>query len=147
MTFQFFCQYFIRILCCCLLADQYSYSLSYLGIKCRNIVTSKEMCKYAAGKIPKSRFTSAVGSGNDLPFGCVWYRCGVSGLHQRSNRRCNEAVVQHAMFWNPNGTVLSIDRNIRQVCFEPYGSFKGIYCEIYFSNELVKYEFYSYLCI
>ena len=112
-----------NIFCIYLQTDQYAYSLSYPGIKCRNIVSSEGMCKYATRKIPKSLFTIAIGAGIDLPYGCVWYMCGAS---QAPSTRCDKIAQRHAVFWNPNGSVSSMDRNIRQVCYEPKDSFKGI---------------------
>ena len=97
------------------------------------MVGSQEMCKYAAKKMRKTRFANAIGSGTDLPYGCVWYNCGVSSvsyevsdLNDRIMTVCNDAAYQDAIFWNPDGSALSMDMNIRQVCYEPYESFKGM---------------------
>ena len=99
------------------------------------MIDSEEMCKHAAKKMRKTRFSNAIGPGTDLPHGCVWHNCGFSGVRGYPSSKgrilavCNDAVgpaYQDAVFWNPNGSALSMDTNIRQVCYEPYESFKGI---------------------
>ena len=59
-------------------------------------------------------YVKASGDGYDLPYGCLQYK---------RYAHANRGVV----FWNPNGTVISMDLKIAQVCYEPPESFEGKY--------------------
>ena len=54
-----------------------------------------------------STFVYALGNGTDLPFGCI------------SDRVSNS----HYVYWNPEGTAISHDPNIRTICIKVNGKY------------------------
>lgn len=54
-----------------------------------------------------STFVHALGNGTDLPFGCI------------SDRVSNK----HYVYWNPEGTAISNDPNIRTICINVNGKY------------------------
>ena len=54
-----------------------------------------------------SKFVHAYGNGTDLPFGCI------------SDRVSNK----HYVYWNPGGTAISNDPNIRTICIKVNGKY------------------------
>ena len=64
-------------------------------------------------------FAKATGEGNDLPYGCIFYtKWSFEAGVLVSTRRY--------IFWNPKGGLPSLDRDVRQVCYESQNSFSGI---------------------
>ena len=84
-----------------------TFRISPVGKLCENPVDTNEQCQMAAECFPNATYASISKPGfttdfaNDLPYGCIW-----------------DTVTQNKtyIYWNPNGSVLSNDPNIRQLC-------------------------------
>ena len=89
------------------------YSLSPVGISCRNPVNNSLSCTSAGNEANLYDQPSGDHSGNgtDLPFGCISART-TSGAH--------------SIFWNPNGMAISDDPKVRQICVDQDKPFEGI---------------------
>ena len=73
-----------------------------VGKLCNNPVNNRRQCKKAADHFPNALYSTLKGAGHHLPGGCVWD---------------NVAEDEKFVYWNPDGSVLSNDPNIRQVCY------------------------------
>ena len=84
-----------------------TFNISRVGELCENPVETKH-CQMAAEYFPNATYAAiresgfAVDFANAMPYGCIW-----------------DTVTQDKtyVYWNPNGSVLSNDRNIRQICY------------------------------
>ena len=79
-------------------------------MNCQYPVKNREECQVAARLFDRKGLSEALGSGTDLPFGCIFDRISSD---------------THHIYWNPQGRVISADPRIRQVCREQDRPFEG----------------------
>ena len=88
-----------------------------------NVKTLKIRYKSMKSTSKNSTYVHVIGSGVDLPFGCI------------SDKVSNE----HYVYWNPNGSAISNDPNLRSICRKSKGKNESKFCSKYreFSHNLI----------
>ena len=81
----------------------FTFNLSEVGELCKLPVDSEEVCRHTGKGIVDAVYSNMKGEGHDLPLGCIW-----------------DAVTPGKIFtyWNAAGVAISLDPNIRQICYD-----------------------------
>ena len=77
---------------------------SRVGKVCENHIKTEMVCRESALQL-KEEYVKTKGHGVDLPFGCIL-------------DKTNVGLEDHYVYWNPNGSAISKDPNIREICLE-----------------------------
>ena len=100
------------------------YGIGELGKRCREsnrgtlrTIESLKECQKAHNRMrmyeeyfDDSTFVHPLGNGTDLPFGCI----------------SDRVSSKHYIYWNPEGTAISHDPNIRTICIQTNGKSQGL---------------------